>query len=939
MKKQKFLFVMMLFAGILALTISAKAQEHEPSLKWRTMTTPHFSVHFPAGYEELGDRVAALCEEVYEPISRSLNYFPHRTHVVVHTRADYSGGFVDPLPWRMELFVTELQNNVFGSRDEWLRILIAHEFTHVVQLRKHKGLSTLTYPLLGELNSFWQRNTPRRYIEGFATFNETRFTQGGEGRNPHHWMQMMAPLKVGKPWRLENTNFGSRKRMPQFIMRYVSGYYLSHFFHQRYGPQTWAKILDRYSAFPLRGFSGAVKSETGKSLNKLYQEMLQEFSADPVQRDSFAQPTQIWHTPNRPEDQLSPRWVDRDHLLVYRNSFDDLPELAEMDRTGNRRQIRQRQLFPLGGENSFTAGKKVLVWAELHVHPRFAATTYSDLKLYDRRTGQVRSLTHYARVSSPDLAPDETQVVATQTALPTTQLVAVILKNGEVDTLLNIPHNTIINPRWSPDGKWIAFGLKDSTGQQDIAVLEVQSGRWRFLYPPDIFHDNNPGWTPDGRYVLYASDRSGIFNIWAVEIATGKRWQVTDADLGAFTPEVSPDGRELAFSSYTYTGFAAATMTLDSTRWLEEQAVQPHIHSLTFPTGEDAVPVKNPPAVLSAKTTSYHPWGQILRPQGWIPLPYEDEHGIIPGVFAMSRDALHRHVWRGLFALSPKDLRPSVDFNYSYRRWWPAFDIRAFYLPDEVAAHGESGWWRKRGLQLTAALPLILESNVHVTFLQPFLGARLEDRRHSTGNIFPSLRDYRGVQLGFGFNRFTQAWRDVVPQRALNIFAFADWSSSALGSEFGGHQYSGLVNTFRPTPIRHHQLELLGMYQNRRGEFDYDFFGALPIGYDDDHRPQQLRLKGAYHFPVAYPEWSTPFLPIYFDYLAGALFYDWGTSWDKGFGSEKLREKGRYSTGLQLTFSAIWFRVTPVRLGAAFYYRSEDRAWRTTPLFAIDFGF
>ncbi|MFQ5630699.1 MAG: hypothetical protein ACE5I1_18160 [bacterium] len=105
---------------------------HEPDLKWRTLTTAHFSVHFPAEFAGLGYKVAALCEQVYEPVSRSLNYYPHRTHVVVHTRSDSPGGFVAPLPWRMELIVTELQGDGFGSRDQWLRILITHEFTHIV---------------------------------------------------------------------------------------------------------------------------------------------------------------------------------------------------------------------------------------------------------------------------------------------------------------------------------------------------------------------------------------------------------------------------------------------------------------------------------------------------------------------------------------------------------------------------------------------------------------------------------------------------------------------------------------------------------------------------------------------------------------------------------------------------------------------------------------
>ena len=37
--------------------------------------------------------------------------------------------------------------------------------------------------------------------------------------------------------------------------------------------------------------------------------------------------------------------------------------------------------------------------------------------------------------------------------------------------------------------------------------------------------DGNPTWSPDGNYVLFDSDRDGIFNIYAYELATQKHFR------------------------------------------------------------------------------------------------------------------------------------------------------------------------------------------------------------------------------------------------------------------------------------------------------------------------------------------------------------------------------------------------------------------------------
>lgn len=905
--------------------------QHEPDLKWRTLVTPHFWVHYPAGFEELGTRVAAISEELYGPISSSLNSFPARTHVVVHTRVDFPSGVVSFLPWRMELFVTEPQGNVAGSGDPWLRVVIAHELTHIVHLRKRRGLSTLTGPFLGEFNVFWQNIVPLWFTEGFATLNETRYTSGGAARVPYVWMQMAAPVHAGTPWRLESTSHVSRKRMPRQRMPYVSGYYLTERLEREFGPGTWSRILDRYAAFPLLGFPRAVKSVTGTPLATLYRRVLGELAPSEPEL-SPGPPARLWRPADQPENQYSPRWVDGDHLMVYRKSFDQLDELALIDRQGGAKTVLVRSLAK--AENGFTVGKRVIVWGELQPHPRFSATIYSDLKTYDLNTATTGSLTRNARLYSADLAPDESKVVAVQTDLPTARLVTVEMETGTLRTALEIPGATLLNPRWSPDGNRLVFTLRDSSGYQNIALLDIATGQWRYLYPPDTYHDNNPCWTPDGRFVMYTSDRSGIFNIWAVRVRTGKRWQVTFDPLGAFTPDVSPDGGELAFASYSHLGFRAATMALDSTQWVEDERVTrvnmpgvagPAEASLPYKTGESWSP------------RPYRPWRHVFLPQGWFPYPFWDRGDLWLALFAASGDPLHRHSWRGNWGRSAPGSRHFADFLYRYSGWWAVATLRLYSFPNRVSANGQRGWWQKDGGEVTASVPLVTERNVYITVIRPFVRWRYYRWRPISGSLVPSRRLYRGVQLGFTRTRVARTPRDVVPHRAAIIAAFADWTGPGLGSDFTGTQISASGQLFLPTLIPHHQLEATVMYQHRTGNVSWSSSGALPLGHTDDGNTHNIRLKLAYHFPLAYLEWPVPVLPLWMDYLDGALFFDWGSGWDNNGDNGRPTARNRFSAGVRIAASQFFLERFPVRLGANFFYHSKDRAWRWSPV--VEFPF
>ena len=103
-------------------------------------------------------------------------------------------------------------------------------------------------------------------------------------------------------------------------------------------------------------------------------------------------------------------------------------------------------------------------------------------------------------------------------------------------------------PKFSPDGKWIAF-TGEYDGNPDVYVIPAEGGEPKRL----TFHPSNDivlGWTPDGKNVLFRSDRysapPGRFTkLFLVSPQGGmpKMLPVPRGDLTSF----SPDGTKIAY--------------------------------------------------------------------------------------------------------------------------------------------------------------------------------------------------------------------------------------------------------------------------------------------------------------------------------------------------------------------------------------------------------
>jgi serine/threonine protein kinase len=104
-------------------------------------------------------------------------------------------------------------------------------------------------------------------------------------------------------------------------------------------------------------------------------------------------------------------------------------------------------------------------------------------------------------------------------------------------------------PRWSPDGKWIAFQRGD-TIRFDIFVAPASGGM-----PRQLTHDNNMmsgfAWLPDGTSIVYSSSRGSTMpylptlGLWQVALVSGEVRRVISGEASYESPDISSSGAML----------------------------------------------------------------------------------------------------------------------------------------------------------------------------------------------------------------------------------------------------------------------------------------------------------------------------------------------------------------------------------------------------------
>jgi dipeptidyl aminopeptidase/acylaminoacyl peptidase len=133
------------------------------------------------------------------------------------------------------------------------------------------------------------------------------------------------------------------------------------------------------------------------------------------------------------------------------------------------------------------------------------------------------------------------------------------------------------DPRVSPDGQRIAFTIGDVNWDANkvitqIYVIPVGGGSMKQL-TNGASSATSPRWSPDGKKIAYATGGQ----IWVMENDGDKKEQVTKISTNAAAPVWSPDGKWLAFTSEVYPDCSDDDCNKKKDEAAEKSKVKAHI--------------------------------------------------------------------------------------------------------------------------------------------------------------------------------------------------------------------------------------------------------------------------------------------------------------------------------------------------------------------------
>ena len=844
----------------------------------------------------------------------------------------------------MTLFISKPRmDSRIGNIDDWLDYLLVHEYTHILTIDRVDGFYQVLRYIFGRL-FFINSSHPPWIIEGIAVQQES---SQGKGRNNSTYVDMMMRLDFlsGNERSLNDISFYLYR---DWILgsHYIYGGRFIQYLEQRYGDNSFTTIFREQArrVWPFQ-VDRNIQEVYGEGLSQLWSRwvadrkehyrkersrILEEplttyklisdsgFSSGHSRFDPDGEKIYFIRSSDQTKPQLA---VFSVHKLFSRPGFEDWeikPEHIEILATTNR--VR----------NLSVAGKGRIYISQLEVFRNYSS--YNDIFLYSADAGysKLRQLSRGLRAGYLDFHIPSQRMVFISEDAGTYSLVISGVPPDEDKNIMLYSERQLAYCRFSPSGNEIIFSFRDVSGFNQLAILDARSRAIIRLTDAQANHIQ-PSWHPSGQKVLFSSDKTGIYNVYELGIASQSVLRLTNVVGGLFAPDVSPDHKWITLTSYERNGFNPAIMPYPETdRSRATQITPSDLDQSYFRVG------KKPPA-QEYETKKFNPF-LSMWPAFWALMPYgyfTSEPGSFWGIYTFGQDVLELNTFSLNIGNYLGESRLRIIFQYRYSGFWPDvlftyFDNTIFYseknfknilkeerLSQAILEMGRLG-------SLTLIFPFLYYQFQNRIFIDYTL-TRSEKKRFrrfaDTYSVKTFPRDLATIGLRYSYSDVDFYLRSISPEsgRVIRVSSliFQEPFDSPPEYYMLGLGYYEYLPSFSPNHVL--LVSLRGRAYFGSNAFSPPTINGLGLrGYASGtlNRPYAFVLSIEYRFPIWQPDigWYDH-LPFVLKDIWIGIFFDLGQDWEHRFEVRGFRR----SLGGQLNIN--WNNF--YRLDLSFFARYE----------------
>jgi sugar lactone lactonase YvrE len=647
------------------LGLSAVAQ-FDPSKRWFTTHSEHFTLHFEAGLEGVVPEVMRFAEEAYGLLKKEFEWAPQHIALTLTDPGDLVNSFANPVFNEVGIYTIQFrQSEFFNPRlESWWQAVVFHELVHAIEMSRPYAASGLRW--LSGANV----SKPIPFIEGLAVYE--KFKHLGESRlNDSRTRMIIRQMVLDQSfptWNQIRQPYSKSDWPTSGFLAYNYAAWFMHYLELSFGSDALLRLARVNVGYaPTKDFDWPFRQTFGLSLEEAYAGFLawlpSQFEAEIAQ--------------------IKGAGITQAETVSKLGFFSDTPLSSKLgliyahgspSRVGIRliaegeRELLSGNLNPL----DISADGRYLLYNRSGEHTRF------DLYRYDLDTLERKLVSAGSRIYAARFSPDGRRAyVARNLQTGDTELAQLELDTGELKTLYTFPNTngTVHSLAISPDGTAIAVSLLKRGGFQDLYVAEI--GKPFEALTQDRSVDADPVFSADGQYVLYSADLERRYNLYAVRLWDRTHFQVTNLLTGAFTPALSRDGQHLYFTGFDGGGYNIYRIPYSPQSWKKVERKP------------QTIPSYQPPKPI-ADATPYNPFA-YLRPKLWLPQVLSD--GAALGAIGSDPVGLHEYAAALGFSASQGIL---YAFSYTFA---------GLGRPITVEASGTGLVENRQGLSVEFGLP------------------------------------------------------------------------------------------------------------------------------------------------------------------------------------------------------------------------------------------